>query len=107
MITSFNKFEKLNEDINYRAMQMCGHYRVNDEQITSILNELESNNLEFKYIPEKNYIEIETFEFDKPYDIILKNGGDRLSFSLTDEDYEHDCVLLRSKPIIVPDGAYM
>jgi len=112
MINSWTNFkkhmqERLNEDVNYHAMKMCGYYRVNEEQISYMLHDLALNKIEHKYDPNKNIIEIETFHFDKPYEIILKNGCEKLSLSLEDRDYDHDCVILKSKPMDVPDGAYM
>ena len=106
MIKDFEKF-KLNEDINPYAMKMCGYYRVNEDQMNFILNDLAFNKIMCIYDPDKNYAEIETFEFQKPYDIILENGGEKLPFTMEDKDYDHDVVLLRSKPVTCPPGAYM
>lgn len=112
MINKWEDFKKihkrsLNEDVNYRAMEMCGYYRVDENQMSFILHDLASNKIMCTYDPDKNIAEIETFEFEEPYNIILKNGGDKLSFALEGIDYEHDCILLRSKPIHVPDGFVM
>lgn len=107
MINNWEDFKRLNEDINYHAMNMCGYYKVDENQISFILHDLAVNKIMCKYDPYKNYIEIETDNFDKPYEIILKNGGEKLPFNLEDSEYNHDCVVLKSKPMNVPPGAYM
>ncbi len=108
MISKWDDFKRLNEDINPYAMKMCGYYRANETQLINMTIELLVNDINFEWKDYDNKVlEIETFDFQKPYDIILKNGGEKLPFTLEDKDYDHDCVLLRSKPIHVPDGAYM
>ena len=107
MISKWDDFKRINEDINYHAMKMCGYYRMDENRMNFILNDLAFNKIMCKYDPGRNYTEIETTDFDKPYEIILKNGGEKLPFNLEDSDYDHDCIVLRSKPMNVPDGAYM
>ena len=108
MISKWDNFKKLNEDINYHAMKMCGYYRANENQLVNMTIELLVNDINFEW---KNYdnkvLEVETSDFDKPYGIILKNGGEKLPFNLEDSDYDHDCIVLRSKPMTCPPGAYM
>ena len=107
MIKKWESFNRLNEGINPYAMKMCGYYRANETQLINMTIELLVNDIYYKYNSNKKYLEIETFDFQKPYDIILKNGGEKLPFDLEDKDYDHDCVLLRSKPVTCPPGAYM
>lgn len=107
MISKWDDFKRINEDINPYAMKMCGYYRANEHQLINMTIELLVNDIDYNYDSDNKYLEIETYDFQKPYDIILKNGGDKLPFTLEDIDYKHDCVLLRSKPVHCPTGAYM
>lgn len=96
------------EDINPYAMKMCGYYRANENQLVNMTIELLVNDINFVWTDHDNKVlEIETDDFQKPYEIILKNGGKKLPFTLENNDYKQNCVLLRSKPSNVPDGAYM
>jgi hypothetical protein len=107
MISKWDDFKRLNEDINPYDMKMCGYYRANEQDLINMTIDLLANDIPHYYDSNNKYLEIETYEFQKPYDIILKNGGEKLPFTLEGIDYGHDCVLLRSKPVNCPPGAYM
>jgi hypothetical protein len=108
MISKWDDFKRINESINPYAMKICGYYRANEHQLVSMTIDFLVNDILFDWKDYDNKVlVVETHQFEKPYNIILKNGGEKLPFDLENSDYEHNCVLLKSKPSTCPPGAYM
>lgn len=90
-----NKYEIIKEDMN----PYVGIYKINID-IDEFKNILDINRVE--YASKNNNIVIETFDFNKPYELILHYEGVKIY-----DFKETGVVILKSKPFTVPDGAFM